>query len=65
MRRLPSVMPDQVEDLGVAREPDLDHLGQPRDEVVVRKRLEHVQVAHHAGGFVEAADQVLSVSAVH
>ena len=50
---------DQVEDHRIGDEPALDHLAQAGDELVARQAREGVEVAQHARGFVEGADEVL------
>ena len=52
--------PRPAEDLGVGDEAALHHLAEPGDELGPRKRVEQGQVAQHAGGLVERADQVLA-----
>ena len=51
---------DQVEDRGVGDEAALDDLAQAGDEVGPRQGAQQVEVAQHAGGLVEGADQVLA-----
>jgi hypothetical protein len=55
---------DQVEDRRIGDEAALDHLGEAAAQLGGRQRREHVQVAQHADGFVERADEVLALGGV-
>jgi hypothetical protein len=50
---------DQVEDRRVGDEAALHDLGEAGDEVLPREAAQQVEVADHAGRFVEGADEVL------